>query len=122
MMGRDQWQERILATVEHISSREYQLDAWFGRGNTVSSPDELFCELFDDLAFRLFFEKYSMDFTDVQKLAWKKLEDSLQSYAGVTPQKMDPKAVFNDGRWQEVREFARMFVEAFRTQGRLARR
>jgi hypothetical protein len=114
MMEREEWQSKIMATVEHIASREYQSWAWFGLSDSVSSPDELFNELFDDLTFHSFFKKYSGEFTEDQKLAWKDLEGRLQSYAETTSETMNPQTVFADPRWEAIRNSAHSFLEAFR--------
>jgi hypothetical protein len=113
-MEREQWQSKILATVEHIASREYQSRAWFGLSDSVSSPEELFNELFDDLIFHLFFTTYSSEFTEDQKLAWKDLESRLESYAETTSEKMNPQTVLADPRWEDIRKSAHRFLEAFR--------
>lgn len=117
MMQREEWLGRILGTVRNIESREYQAKAWFGMGDTVSSPDELYNQLFDDLTFSLFLENYAGDLTDEQRSAWRDLETKLESYARVTPPKLDPRFIFNDPRWEEIRNSAHNFLEAFKGRG-----
>jgi hypothetical protein len=113
-MNQDDWLWKILTVVDAIASREYQLGAWFGFAGSVSSPDELYNQLFDDATFALFFKQYSAEFSEIQKSAWKELEGKLESYAGVMPRTMNPYTVFNDPRWEDIRESARRFLGVFK--------
>jgi hypothetical protein len=54
-MSPDHWRLAVSAVVEKIADEHYQRTAWLGLDpKIVSSPDELFCQLFDDLQFHAF--------------------------------------------------------------------
>lgn len=114
MLAEREWLAKIVEVVRAIADRSYQARSWFGMSEEeVSSPEEIYNQLFDDLSFHLFFTTYSSQLTDKQRLAWKDLENKLESYAAATPEKMDPKYVFNDPRWDVIRNSARDFLEIF---------
>ncbi len=115
MMNREEWIAQILDVVGDIASREYQERAWLGIGPEVSSPTEVYNQLFDDNTFDLFFEKYGATFTPFQLKAWKDLESKMEEYGQDDEKLDDPHQVINDPEWQQVRESAACFLTAFGT-------
>jgi hypothetical protein len=113
MMDKNEWLSKIVDTISRLASRKYQAAAWFGQGDSVSSPDELYNELFDDLTFRTFFDKYSSELSDAQKSAWIELDNKLESYAKAMPNRMNPAAVMDDARWEQIRKSADNFLQLF---------
>jgi len=115
MMNREEWIVQILDVVEEIASREIQERAWFGIGPEVSSPDEIYNQLFDDNTCDLVFEKYAATFTPQQTVAWNDLRRKLEEYGEESEELDDPHRVVNDPEWQKVRESAARFIMAFET-------
>jgi hypothetical protein len=72
MMSHDQWLGQILSCARLIADREAQRGLWFREYPLVDInwPNEIYCELFDDNTFDLFFEMYSEQFTVAQTSAW----------------------------------------------------
>jgi hypothetical protein len=58
MMDFETWKNMILDVATQVSDREFQRSAWFGKGEHVSSPDELYNGLFDDSMFEKFLETH----------------------------------------------------------------
>jgi hypothetical protein len=113
MMNRDEWLARILCSVKHIASREFQERAWLDTGAEISSPEEVYNELFDDYTIDLFFEKYACTLTPDQSAAWRELKSCMERYGEQMPTTPDPRKVLDDPEWQRVRESAVRFVAAF---------
>ena len=113
MMDSVQWLNGIRHTIAEISSESLQARSWFGRGPEVSSPDEMYDHLYDDLAFHDYFALHGNELTDEQRNIWRGLDEALQKYSAETPTTLDPLTVFNDRRWHEIRRIAETFVKAF---------
>jgi hypothetical protein len=112
MMSHDEWLSKLLETAQHTASREYQEQNWFRTDTGVIWPDEVYHDL-DDLAFDLFFDMYSKDFTPDQLNAWYQFKKLLEEYEKRMPKYPDAHRVFHDPDWQLVRDAAARFVMAF---------
>ncbi len=112
MMSHDEWLSKLLETAQHTASREYQEQNWFRTDIGVIWPDEVYHDL-DDLAFDLFFDTYSKDFTLDQLNAWNQFKRLLDEYEHKLPKYPDARKVFNDPDWQLVRDAAARFAAAF---------
>jgi hypothetical protein len=125
MMTHEQWLNNIVASVGHVASRDFQETTWLGGGGPeISSPTEMYNELFDDYTFDLFHETYSEGFTSEQSAAWDTFKTSMEKYGEEMPDNPDPRRVLDDPAWQVVREAAVQFVAAFgqkQTEPALAR-
>jgi hypothetical protein len=114
MMTHEQWLNGILSAARHIASKDYQERAWLGGGGReISSPAEIYNELFDDYTFDLFRETYSATFTPTQLVAWDDFKTLMEKYGERVSDNPDPNRVLDDPEWQEVRGAAARFVAAF---------
>jgi hypothetical protein len=114
MMTHEEWLNNIVSSVGHVASRDFQERTWLGgRGSEISSPTEMYNELFDDYTFDLFHEVYSRDFTSEQAAAWEKFKNLIEDYGESMPDNPEPQIVLDDPAWQLVREAAAQFVAAF---------
>jgi hypothetical protein len=113
MMNRDKWTSKIVDVARDIASRDFQERSWFGIGPEVSSPNELYNTLFDDCTLDLFLETYGASLTAQQRIACANLKSQLEQYDEHRHRLDDPRQVLNDPEWQEVRQVAVRFVEAF---------
>jgi hypothetical protein len=82
-------------------------------GDRWSSPGEAYLTLMEDSLFDRFFETYRETFTDKQIQCWKELRQRLEEYYDKLPKHPDPRLVLADPEWEDVREAARRFVDAF---------
>ena len=112
MMDYGEWLKAIVDAARNIASREYQEKYWFRENKGTEWADEVFLR-FEDLAFDLFFEKYSSGFSPQQLQAWKNFEDDLACYEKKLPRFPDGSAIIDDPEWSRVREAAARFVSAF---------
>lgn len=114
MMTYERWLKCIVTSAQEIADREYQAESWFGKGERVSSPAELYYGLMEDCTFDLFHETYGKNFSEDQIYCWNELKHLLEQYWRGLPKFPDPYIVFNDPKWQIVRDSASRFVKAFR--------
>ncbi len=98
----------IEEVVRRISERQYQLEAWFGSGKCISSPEEMYCELFDDCRFSEFLDGARLILTPRQLAAGSALKQAMESFP--LPDLPDPRAVIDDAGWQKVRCAAKDFL------------
>jgi hypothetical protein len=111
-MRPDTWKTAILNTVLHIASKDYQEKSWFGKGDVISSPEELYCELFDDELFDDFLSSSQVVMTETQKQFGRQLKAKLENYSKIVSEFPNPKEIFFDPQWEEIRTVARKFLEA----------
>ena len=112
-MDRITWLQRLVETAEHFESREYQQRSWLGLGPEVSSPDELYCQFFDDYTAALFHQTFSREFSNDQERVWRDFVAALEHYEARNPGNLDARRVLEDPNWEHVREAARRFVRTF---------
>ncbi|MCC5832533.1 MAG: hypothetical protein JJU12_05775 [Chlamydiales bacterium] len=107
------WKKNILDTVKKISSKSYQKKTWFGSNKFISSPIELYSELFDDYLFEQFLDSDIIELTYEQKELGIKLKEKLNKFSDQIEDFPSPYEVFNDQRWIEIRKLGRIFLEFF---------
>lgn len=112
-MDADEWTRHIVSVVKKFADVSYQKETWFGTGSKVSSPEEMYCELFDDYAYDHYLAAPGIGITERQREIAIRLRDVLNEYADSVGSLSDPKMVFSDPGWELVRQIARLFVYAF---------
>ena len=112
MMSYERWLNSILEVAKETASRDFQQEAWLSGRPSTSSPTEIYCQLFDDYTFDLFYEMYSKDFTQRQLIAWSEFREQLERYENKYDEFPNEQTVFDDPDWQLVREVAARFVAA----------
>jgi hypothetical protein len=111
-MSPENWKSAICDVIEQIANEEFQGTAWFGLDpNVVSSPDELFCTLFDDFIFDDFLTSPEVNLTSAQRAAGQDLKTKMEIFAASTPDHFDPGQVIDSEPWRKIRLAARGFRE-----------
>jgi len=113
MMDRKKWLENLIAAAGQIASREFQERSWFGKGSEISSPEELYCDIFDDFTAELFYDKFAHTFTGAQLSHWHDFMETLKQYGKDMGDNPNPSSVLEDPGWERVRKSAAGFVQAF---------
>jgi hypothetical protein len=113
VMSYHEWRPRIIDAARNIASRDFQKEAWFPGGKVVSSPDELYQTIIEDLTFDLFLQRHSHELDARQLQAANELRSILQEYYDSSPRHPDPRFVLDDPKWDLVRHAADRFVAAF---------
>jgi hypothetical protein len=106
------WRQNIKDAVEEAASKDIQKTAWAGGGDLVSSPDELYCVIFDDCLIVDFLESNPAQLTDEQISLGKDFVKALNWYSpdGQTlPGAID---MMRDPRWEKVRVAAALFLKS----------
>ena len=106
------WKNNIKEAVKDIADKNFQEEAWFGKGDYISSPDELYCTLFDDFIFEDFLENDEAGLTDTQKRLGYKLISALESYSPKGQSLPEPGQMINDPEWSKVRDVAQAFFDS----------
>lgn len=112
-MSPEKWRNNILHVVAQIASREYQQRSWFGIGTESSSPEELYCLLFDDFMYDEFLNSPAVGLTPTQKARGVELKEELDAYSELVGDYMDPAKVIDDPRWEGIRAAAQTFLNSF---------
>lgn len=106
------WKNNIKEVVKDIADKGFQEEAWFGKGDYISSPDEVYCTLFDDFIFEDFLENNEAGLTDTQKNLGYKLVSALESYSPKDQALAEPSKIINDPEWDRVRGAAQEFLDS----------
>lgn len=107
------WKNAVLDVVRRVSDESYQRATWFGDGTIVSSPEEIYCELFDDLMYEDFLTSTDVPMNEHQRSLGIILRDALNQYADSFDQTIEPEKVFHDAQWAQVRSLAKNYLDAF---------
>jgi hypothetical protein len=107
------WKECVLKVVSKIADKPYQERTWFSDGGELSSPSDLFCELFDDYIFDEFLSSSDVGMNDVQRSLGIELKKIMNEYAPNDDNLEDVKKIFDDPKWEDIRETAKQFLNSF---------
>jgi len=113
-MKSETWKECVLDVVRRVADRSYQEKAWFGEGDSVSSPEELICEIFDDYMYDEFLKSADIDMTPLQNQLGKELKAKLNEYSDSIGEFTDPEHVLGNPQWEKVRKAAEKFLDSFK--------
>jgi hypothetical protein len=111
-MNVGKWQDGILKAVEHVASSRYQEQTWLGSGQAMSSPEELFCELFDDMRFEEYLSSDITGLTPHQKSLGLELKSKMEAFSADKTY-FNPIEVLEDSSWHDIQEAARDFLSSF---------
>jgi len=117
MMDFETWRNMIIDVVNQIADPEYQSSSWFGKGESVSSPDELYNGLFDDSRIEEFLEAHAKHLTDDQRRTGLELVRKMNQYAPANTEHLDPTIVIKDPLWDGVRQSAKSFASSLNAGG-----
>ena len=109
-MTNSEWTALVKQAAANVADKAYQQRSWFGKGPEVSSPDELFCSMFDDLDFDGYLSSDKVSLTPLQRDCGERLRRAMNRYAERTGTSLSPSDVINDPEWDEVRMAAAEFV------------
>lgn len=107
------WKGKILETARKISSKKYQEDTWFGKGDKVSSPEELYCTLFEDFLFEDYLQAEDNSLSESQFSLGNELRNKMNAFAEKMDLYQDPKTTLEDPYWREIRQTAEHFINSF---------
>ncbi len=113
MLTKEEWLENIIGAVMHFADQDYQRSAWFGHARSVSSPAEMYNELYDDVAFTLYRDQYGSLFSDDQRSAWMGFDEAVERFGQNLDESAKPEMVLEDPEWLQVGLAAKQFLRVF---------
>jgi hypothetical protein len=116
-MDVNRWKQNIYEALADIASREYQESTWFGGSDRISSPEEVYCTLFDDFAFDDFLESEFSNLSENQTYNGKILGEKMSFFFGESEDYLKPKEVIDDPNWIEIRDIARKIIDGYTLPG-----
>ncbi len=105
------WRKVVEEVVGGIADEALQRRAWFGIGPEESSPDEEFCQFFDDAAIEEFLGRDDTGLNEQQREAGRHLLKLMRELSDHTPDHVKPSDLIDDPRWQKIREAAARFYK-----------
>ncbi|HWD60179.1 MAG TPA: hypothetical protein VG308_17975 [Stellaceae bacterium] len=109
------WRRVVEDVVAGLADEAMQRRAWFGLGPEVSSPDDEFCMFFGDAAVEEFLERDDTGLGAGQRAAGRHLFKLMRDLSDQTPEHIEPEALIDDPRWQEIRNAAARFAKLLHT-------
>jgi hypothetical protein len=100
------WNKDILAVLRQLADERYQRESWFQNGPFASSPDEMMCQLFDDLLIEKFYLSSENDMSVEARCSGQDLVSALANFRNETPNHLIPDEIIDDPRWKEIRKLA----------------
>lgn len=83
---------------------------WLGIGPEQSSPEEAFCQFFDDAQIESFLSRTDVGLSGEQVEAGLLFVNLMKELSAATPQFIDPNTLLDDPRWTAVRQAAQRFL------------
>lgn len=105
------WRESACEIIGSLADEEFQRDAWFGKGKYVSSPEEVYNQVFGDLAFEQFIESPEVALNDLQRTVANDLVRIMRYFEKLVDRELPPQQVIDHPVWGEVRQTARRFLD-----------
>jgi hypothetical protein len=63
------WRKNACEIIGSVADENYQRAAWFGKSRFISSPEEVYNQVFDDLAFEEFVASPEVSLNDLERAA-----------------------------------------------------
>jgi len=107
VVNASRWRERACEIIGYVADEHFQRTAWFGKGPYVSSPDEIYNQVFSDLDIGKFIASPEVALSDLQRAAATELANKMEYFDKVMSEDLSPERVIDHPVWREVREAAR---------------
>lgn len=105
------WKSRVQESVEKVADEDYQRSTWLGKSDKVSSPEEVYCTLFEDFLFEDFLDSEENDLTGEGILKGRELSHKMSAFFNGSSGFRDPRKVLESEEWEGVRQIAKCFLD-----------
>jgi hypothetical protein len=112
VVNASRWRERACEIIGYVADEDLHRTAWFGQGPFISSPDEIYNQVFSDLDLENFITSSAVGLTDLQKAAATDLASKMNHFDQMMGGNLSPDKVVDHSAWREVREAARRLLVA----------
>jgi len=102
------WRKNACQIIWTVADEKFQRDNWFGKGEYVSSPSEMYNNVFDDLAIEEFLASPEIALNVLQKAAGNRLVEAMNAFEKPVDS-LTPDQVIDHPAWREVRDAAKRF-------------
>ena len=109
------WLKNVYCVLDAIADRDVLHDAWSGKSNYPTSPEEIYNEVFSD-AFLGEYARPELGLDEAQKAAGKAFIDSLEQFDKIGGPELPWQEVIDHPGWIEVREAAKKFLDLLKPQ------
>jgi hypothetical protein len=104
------WRKNACNFISHIADEQFQRDNWFGKGKYISSPDEMYNEVFDDILIEEFLVSPEVGLNDQQRAAGKRFVDAMNAF-DKPMNSLTSEQIIDHTMWREVRKAAKEFLD-----------
>ncbi|MBI3198015.1 MAG: hypothetical protein HYZ40_11040 [Rhodospirillales bacterium] len=108
------WLKNTCEVLDAIADPNFLRDAWSGKSRYVSSPDEIYNNVFSDAVIDEYADP-DLDLDEAQKAAGKAFIDSMQAFDSIGGPELPWQEVIDHPGWIEVREAAK-FLDLLKPQ------
>ena len=105
------WRKNACEIIGAVADENFQRSAWFGKGRHVSSPEEVYNQIFDDLDIKQFIASPDVSLNDLQKTAATRLVDKMEYFDRLVGPNLPPDKVIDHPVWREIREAAQRVLD-----------
>jgi hypothetical protein len=105
------WRKNACWIIGGVADEKFQRDAWFGKGKYVSSPVEIYNQVFGDLALEEFIASPEIGLNDMQKAAANELIEKMRHFEKLVDEDLPPRQVIDHPVWREVRQTASRLLD-----------
>lgn len=109
------WLKNACEILDAIADADFLRDAWSGRSRYVSSPDEIYNNVFSD-AHVDGYANPDLALDEAQKAAGKAFIDRMRDFDKIGGPELPWQEVIDHPGWIEVREAARKFLDLLKPQ------
>jgi hypothetical protein len=106
------WRKNACEIIGSVANENYQRAAWFGKSRFISSPEEVYNQVFGDLAFEEFVASPEVALNDLERAAAVALISKMLHFEEVAGEDLAPERVIDHPVWREVREAAQRVLDA----------
>ena len=109
----ERWLANLLEAARFIADRDYQERRWFSDDALAWETLDEAINMLDDSVLNEFIEQFAEAFSPVQARAVVAFRDEMDRYCGTTPRHLEARRVLADPAWEQVRNKASGFIQAF---------
>ncbi|TAJ38428.1 MAG: hypothetical protein EPO55_15665 [Reyranella sp.] len=112
-LDRKIWLGDAFSVLDAIADRDVLHDAWSGKSNYPTSPEEIYNEVFSD-SFLGEYARPELGLDEAQKMAGKEFVDRMRDFDKIGGPELPWQEVIDHPGWVKVREAAGRFLALLR--------
>lgn len=109
------WLRNACSVLDAIADRDVLHDAWSGKSDYPTTPEEIYNEVFSDAIIDEYADP-ELDLDKAQKAAGKAFIDSMEHFDSIGGPELPWQEVIDHPGWIKVREAAARFLALLRTE------